>query len=186
MVPRVEGSSPFTHPIFFDPVAQSAEHLPFKQGVRGSNPRWITRINAVKTLSFAAFFYFHMTILLEKLISHFSFMSSKYRFLRFFAGVGCVTCCVTCAQERKGGRVPSLLLSAVPRNNRLRVNTLSVFMHSQMQMRARAVAHRAHRADAAGPRASRQKDRALRKMCSLRTYSSRRRDVSEIKVSPPP
>ena len=42
MVPRVEGSSPFTHPIFFDPVAQSAEHLPFKQGVRGSNPRWIT------------------------------------------------------------------------------------------------------------------------------------------------
>ena len=58
MVPRVEGSSPFTHPIFFDPVAQSAEHLPFKQGVRGSNPRWITRINAVKTLSFAAFFLF--------------------------------------------------------------------------------------------------------------------------------
>ena len=43
MVPRVEGSSPFTHPIFFDPVAQSAEHLPFKQGVRGSNPRWSTK-----------------------------------------------------------------------------------------------------------------------------------------------
>ena len=25
------------------PVAQQAEHLPFKQGVRGSNPRWSTR-----------------------------------------------------------------------------------------------------------------------------------------------
>ena len=47
MVPRVEGSSPFTHPIFFDPVAQSAEHLPFKQGVRGSNPRWITNRSTV-------------------------------------------------------------------------------------------------------------------------------------------
>ena len=30
-------------PSQFDPVAQPAEHLPFKQGVRGSNPRWITR-----------------------------------------------------------------------------------------------------------------------------------------------
>ena len=28
--------------IVYDPVAQSAEHLPFKQGVRGSNPRWVT------------------------------------------------------------------------------------------------------------------------------------------------
>ena len=26
----------------FDPLAQLAEHLPFKQGVRGSNPRWLT------------------------------------------------------------------------------------------------------------------------------------------------
>ena len=26
----------------YDPVAQQAEHLPFKQGVRGSNPRWVT------------------------------------------------------------------------------------------------------------------------------------------------
>ena len=29
----------------YDPVAQSAEHLPFKQGVRGSNPRWVTKTN---------------------------------------------------------------------------------------------------------------------------------------------
>ena len=28
----------------YDPVAQSAEHLPFKQGVRGSNPRWVTNL----------------------------------------------------------------------------------------------------------------------------------------------
>ena len=27
------------------PLAQSVEHLPFKQGVRGSNPRWITITN---------------------------------------------------------------------------------------------------------------------------------------------
>ena len=27
----------------FDPLAQLAEHLPFKQGVRGSNPRRVTK-----------------------------------------------------------------------------------------------------------------------------------------------
>ena len=26
-----------------DPLAQSVEHLTFNQGVRGSNPRWITK-----------------------------------------------------------------------------------------------------------------------------------------------
>ena len=31
------------HKPTFAPVAQSAEHLPFKQGVRGSNPRWSTK-----------------------------------------------------------------------------------------------------------------------------------------------
>ena len=36
------GSSDF-YIIAYDPVAQSAEHLPFKQGVRGSNPRWSTK-----------------------------------------------------------------------------------------------------------------------------------------------
>ena len=130
MVPRVEGSSPFTHPIFFDPVAQSAEHLPFKQGVRGSNPRWITRINAVKTLSFAAFFLFPHNYFVGKVNFVFFVHIKRIRVLRFFAGVGCVTCCVTCAQARKGGHTPSLLLSAVSRNNRPRINTLSVFMHS--------------------------------------------------------
>ena len=33
--------------IVYDPVAQSAEHLPFKQGVRGSNPRWVTTTNSL-------------------------------------------------------------------------------------------------------------------------------------------
>ncbi len=37
--PTVRLRSPTPH----DPVAQSAEHLPFKQGVRGSNPRWVTK-----------------------------------------------------------------------------------------------------------------------------------------------
>ena len=27
----------------YEPLAQSAEHLPFKQGVRSSNLRWLTR-----------------------------------------------------------------------------------------------------------------------------------------------
>ena len=32
-----------------DPLAQSAEHLPFKQGVRGSNPRRVTKENPATT-----------------------------------------------------------------------------------------------------------------------------------------
>ena len=31
----------------FDSLAQLAEHLTFNQGVRGSNPRWITRKNLI-------------------------------------------------------------------------------------------------------------------------------------------
>ena len=38
----VVGSSPAI-PAWYAPVAQQAEHLPFKQGVRGSNPRWSTK-----------------------------------------------------------------------------------------------------------------------------------------------
>ena len=33
-----------SHPSQFDPLAQSAEHLPFKQGVPGSIPGWLTKI----------------------------------------------------------------------------------------------------------------------------------------------
>lgn len=43
---RIQPSLPIKTP--YDPVAQSAEHLPFKQGVRGSNPRWITTKRASK------------------------------------------------------------------------------------------------------------------------------------------
>ena len=41
LTPAFAGSSPAT-PAIFDPLAQLAEHLPFKQGVRGSNPRRVT------------------------------------------------------------------------------------------------------------------------------------------------
>ena len=34
----------FLWALHHDPLAQSAEHLPFKQGVRGSNPRRVTRM----------------------------------------------------------------------------------------------------------------------------------------------
>ena len=33
--------------MLYAPVAQQAEHLPFKQGVRGSNPRWSTKTRAI-------------------------------------------------------------------------------------------------------------------------------------------
>ena len=39
------------HPSIFDLLAQSAEHLPFKQGVRGSNPRRGTRKGTCKSRS---------------------------------------------------------------------------------------------------------------------------------------
>ena len=41
-----------------DPVAQSAEHLPFKQGVEGSNPSWVTKIlnaNAFRIFTYSLF-----------------------------------------------------------------------------------------------------------------------------------
>ena len=31
-------------PPFFDPVAQQVEHIPFKDGVPGSSPGWITSL----------------------------------------------------------------------------------------------------------------------------------------------
>ena len=38
----------------FDPLAQLAEHLPFKQGVRGSNPRRVTK-KSLETQRFQGF-----------------------------------------------------------------------------------------------------------------------------------
>ncbi len=40
---KIAGASRCYSVCFHAPVAQSAEHLPFKQGVRGSNPRWSTK-----------------------------------------------------------------------------------------------------------------------------------------------
>ena len=68
LTPAVAGSSPATPArLIFqleyrdDPVAQSAEHLPFKQGVRGSNPRWVTTTekpeNPCKSTVFWFFFF---------------------------------------------------------------------------------------------------------------------------------
>ena len=37
------GSNPATPANTYDPLAQSAEHLTFNQGVRSSNLRWITK-----------------------------------------------------------------------------------------------------------------------------------------------
>ena len=40
-----------------DSLAQLAEHLTFNQGVRGSNPRWLTRIYCISVIfSVYAFF----------------------------------------------------------------------------------------------------------------------------------
>ena len=59
LTPSSAGSSPAIPatpfrmaPSFFHmchaPLAQSVEHLPFKQGVRGSNPRWSTKKKPLK------------------------------------------------------------------------------------------------------------------------------------------
>ena len=53
------GSNPaipakFIHIIMYDPLAQSAEQLPFKQWVRGSNPRRVTK--TLKALGLSGFF----------------------------------------------------------------------------------------------------------------------------------
>ena len=39
-------------PSQFDPVAQPAEHLPFKQGVRSSNLRWSTKAESLEITEF--------------------------------------------------------------------------------------------------------------------------------------
>ena len=54
---------------------------------------------------------------------------------------------MTHKREKREGFAPSLLLSAIPRNNRSRVNTLSVLMHSQVQMWSGTAAGGADHAD---------------------------------------
>ena len=38
--------------IFYDPLAQTVEHLTFNQGVRGSNPRWVTKRKVTHRVAF--------------------------------------------------------------------------------------------------------------------------------------
>ena len=45
LIPAFVGSNPAT-PAKFDSLAQSVEHVTFNHGVRGSNPRWITTLDA--------------------------------------------------------------------------------------------------------------------------------------------
>ena len=49
------GFGPIFYICKYDPVAQPAEHLPFKQGVRSSNLRWVTKRNT--TTNVVVFFY---------------------------------------------------------------------------------------------------------------------------------
>ena len=42
----------------FDPLAQLAEHLTFNQGVRGSNPRWVTKDRVCFRKRKQAFFFY--------------------------------------------------------------------------------------------------------------------------------
>ena len=68
----------------YDPVAQSAEHLPFKQGVRGSNPRWVTRTKACAILWIvqAFFFFMHFFEILKSCLFSQNLMSLRaYRVL---------------------------------------------------------------------------------------------------------
>ena len=63
------GSSDF-YIIAYDPVAQSAEHLPFKQGVRSSNLRRVTK--PLKTLRFRGFLLYPVKIKTPCLFVHFT------------------------------------------------------------------------------------------------------------------
>ena len=45
--PRHPSQSGLAVPAHYDSVAQQAEQLPFKQWVRGSNPRWVTKKKAI-------------------------------------------------------------------------------------------------------------------------------------------
>ena len=57
---RFESCQPSHFLFVYDPLAQSVEHLTFNQGVRGSNPRWLT-ITVLSEL-----FMFAITVKLPK------------------------------------------------------------------------------------------------------------------------
>ena len=63
-------SSNLATPAKYDPLAQSAEHLPFKQGVRSSNLRRVTK--PLKTLRFRGFLLYPVKIKTPCLFVHFT------------------------------------------------------------------------------------------------------------------
>ena len=69
----------------YDPVAQSAEHLPFKQGVRGSNPRWVTRTNSLHDCLIvqAILFFVNFLMVLDELYGEENFVSARAYLCRF-------------------------------------------------------------------------------------------------------
>ena len=69
----------------YDPVAQSAEHLPFKQGVRGSNPRWVTKTNSLHDCLIVQAILFFVNFLgtLGKLYGEENFVSARAYLCRF-------------------------------------------------------------------------------------------------------
>ncbi len=95
----------------FDPVAQSAEHLPFKQGVRGSNPRWVT--NREKPAS-CGFFHFSQTRRGLESISNDIFNSSailKNQRKIKACNTKCNTKIAPPAHSRRGSFCPFLLIN---------------------------------------------------------------------------
>ena len=48
----------YNNKAIYEPLAQSVEHLTFNQGVRGSNPRWLTKKYAVQQIRCTAIFVF--------------------------------------------------------------------------------------------------------------------------------
>ena len=45
----------YNNKAIYEPLAQSVEHLTFNQGVRGSNPRWLTKYRKYKPCRFGLF-----------------------------------------------------------------------------------------------------------------------------------
>ena len=57
------------HPVIYyayAPLAQSVEHLPFKQGVRSSNLRWVT--NFTVWINFHTVFLFYLNLVVRNSI----------------------------------------------------------------------------------------------------------------------
>ena len=67
--PSFRNESTACHRLLYDPVAQQAEHLPFKQGVRGSNPRWVTTSSRTAYRSRRLFYKSHLSLIPSLLLT---------------------------------------------------------------------------------------------------------------------